>query len=265
MSTRRSRLPALVVALALLIPLFTTVGAQANDDVRVLVFSKTTGFRHDSIPDGIAAIKKLGQQYRFTVDATEDDSLFTDRNLKRYQAVVFLSTTGDPLGTPEEKAAFQRYVEHGGGFAGIHAAADSGYTWPWYGELVGSYFLSHPAQQTATVHVDHNHAPSNVGLPSDWTRWDEWYNYRSDPRNVGVKVLVTLDESSYNPGPDAMGDHPISWCHRVKNGRSWYTGMGHTKESYSDPLFMRHVLGGIQMAAGKGAFPCSADDGHHGS
>jgi type 1 glutamine amidotransferase len=222
---------------------------------RVLVFSKTTGYRHPSIPDGIAAIQKLGQANNFSVDATEDATLFTDANLARYQTVVFLSSTGDPLDQPAEKAAFQRYIENGGGFTGIHAAADSGYTWPWYHDLVGAYFRSHPAQQNVTVDVKGQGPACNRGLPQHWTRWDEWYNYRSNPRDLDVRVLATLDERSYDPGPDAMGDHPISWCHRYDGGRAWYTGMGHTSESFSEPLFLQHILGGIQMAAGVTSFP----------
>jgi type 1 glutamine amidotransferase len=226
---------------------------------RVLVFSRTTAFRHDSIPDGIAAIQKLGQENGFAVDATEDATLFTDENLARYQAIVFLSTTGDPLDQPAEKAAFQRYIENGGGFAGVHAASDSGYTWPWYHDLVGSYFRNHPAQQNATVDVKGQGPESNRGLPNRWTRFDEWYNFQSNPRVLDVRVLATLDESSYDPGPDPMGDHPISWCHLYDGGRAWYTGMGHTKESFTEPLFVQHLLGGIKMAAGVTPFPGDPD------
>ncbi|GLY85289.1 ThuA domain-containing protein [Actinoallomurus iriomotensis] len=250
----------LLSALIAMLVLAGTAAHAETPSFRVLVFSRTTGFRHDSIPDGIAAIQKLGREHGFAVDTTEDATRFTDENLARYRTVVFLSTTGDPLDLPEEKAAFQRYVNHGGGYAGVHAAADSGYTWPWYRDLVGAYFRSHPAQQNATVDLVGQGAPSNRGLPRHWTRFDEWYNYQTNPRDAGVRVLMTLDEHSYDPGPDAMGDHPISWCHRYDGGRAWYTGMGHTKESYTDPLFVRHLLGGIEMSAGVTRFPCDADD-----
>jgi type 1 glutamine amidotransferase len=252
------RLAILTALLALLVP-FAASTAHAAPAFRVLVFSKTTGFRHDSIPDGIAAIQKLGQENGFAVDATEDATLFTDANLAKYQAIVFLSSTGDPLDQQAEKDAFQRYIEHGGGFAGVHAASDSGYTWPWYGALVGAYFKSHPAQQNATVDVQGQGAPSSSGLPARWTRFDEWYNFRSNPRSVGVRVLATLDESSYAVGPDAMGDHPITWCHAYDGGRAWYTGMGHTKASFTEPLFLSQLLGGIEMAAGAAKFPCDPD------
>lgn len=259
----RTRIAISAVALATVLPLASAAhaetGAPPEDGFRVLVFSKTTGFRHDSIPAGVAAVQRLGADHHFAVDATEDATVFTDENLARYDAVVFLSSTGDPVDQPAEKAAFQRYIEHGGGYAGIHAAADSGYQWAWYGGLVGAYFKSHPAQQNATVDVAGPRATSNRGLPARWTRFDEWYNYRTNPREAGVRVLATLDESSYNAGPDAMGDHPITWCQRYDGGRAWYTGMGHTIESYSDPLFLGQLLGGIRMAAGVAPFPCGPD------
>ncbi|WP_377269658.1 ThuA domain-containing protein [Peterkaempfera sp. SMS 1(5)a] len=256
----RTRIAAAAMALATVLPLGAAAHAQtgtaADGSFRVLVFSRTTGFRHDSIPAGVAAIQKLGQEHHFAVDATEDATVFTDAGLAKYRAVVFLSSTGDPVDQPEEKAAFQRYIEHGGGYVGVHAAADSGYEWAWYGGLVGAYFKNHPAQQNATVDIAGPRTVSTRGLPDKWTRFDEWYNYRTNPRDAGVRVLATLDESTYDDGADVMGDHPITWCQRYDGGRAWYTGMGHTIESYSDPLFLGQLLGGIRMAAGTAAFPC---------
>jgi cytochrome c len=234
-----------------------SVADAAEPAFKSLVFSRTTGFRHDSIPDGVAAIQKLGQDKDFSVAVTEDDTLFTDDNLAQYDVVVFLSTTGDPLGTQPEKDAFQRYIQNGGGFVGIHAAADSGYTWPWYGGLVGAYFRSHPAIQRARVKVEDPAHPSMRALPRRWTRTDEWYNYRSNPRGT-VHVLATLDERSYDVGGDGMGpDHPITWCQDYDGGRSWYTGLGHTKESYTEPEFLKTLLGGLRTAAGVVQADCS--------
>jgi type 1 glutamine amidotransferase len=223
--------------------------AAENSDPRftVLVFSKTTGFRHDSIPQGVAAIEALGAEHGFAVDSTEDAARFGDAVLARYKAVVFLNTTGDVLDTGE-KAAFERYIRSGGGFVGIHSASDTEYGWPWYGRLVGTWFASHPQIQRATVHVANPDHPSMKGLPALWERTDEWYNFRSNPRGA-VQVLATLDEATYSGG--AMGaDHPIAWCQEIDGGRSWYTAMGHTKESYAEPLFRLHLLGGIESAAG---------------
>jgi type 1 glutamine amidotransferase len=219
----------------------------------VLVFSRTEGFRHDSIPDGIAAIQRLGADNGFGVDATEDPGAFTDANLGNYQAVVFLLTTGTVL-QPDQKEAFQRFIEAGNGYVGVHSAADTEYDWAWYGQLMGAYFQDHPAIQPAEVDVpDHSH-PSTAALPDVWPRTDEWYNFRTNPRDNGVTVLATLDESTYSGG--TMGaDHPIMWYHDFDGGRAWYTGMGHTRESYSEPLFVQSLLGAIQYATGESPTP----------
>jgi cytochrome c len=238
----------LVLTAFLGMPLHRSLAAESGDPrFNVLVFSKTTGFRHDSIPQGIAAIKALGAEHGFAVDSTEDAARFSDAALARYQVVAFLNTTGDILDAGE-KAAFERYVRSGGGFVGIHSASDTEYGWPWYGQLVGTWFASHPQIQRATAHIANPDHPSTKGLPTAWERTDEWYNFRSNPRGA-VQVLATLDEATYSGG--AMGaDHPIAWCQTIDGGRSWYTAMGHTKESYEEPLFRLHLLGGIESAAG---------------
>jgi type 1 glutamine amidotransferase len=217
---------------------------------RVLVFSKTEGFRHASIPDGKRAIQQLGAEHDFAVDTTENAAAFTEDTLARYDAVVFLNTTGDVLDAGQQRA-FRSYVEAGGGFAGVHAAADTEYDWPWYGRLVGAYFESHPSNpnvRPATVRVTDRSHPSTQGLSQAWERTDEWYNYRSNPRD-SVRVLATVDESTYGGG--TMGaDHPIVWKHTRAGGPAWYTGGGHTKDNYTEPLFREHLLGGIEWAAG---------------
>ena len=226
---------------------------------RVLVFSKTTGFRHDSIPVAIATIRRLGDEHRFGVEQTEDERRFTDRNLERYDAVVFLSTTGEPLARPSHRGAFQRYIRRGGGFVGVHAASDSFALWPWYVGLVGARFRRHaPGTSVADVVVEDRRTPATRRLPRVWRRVDEWYAFRSNPRGR-VHVLATLDERTYHPDGAAMGaDHPIAWCHGYDGGRSVYTAMGHTSASYREPLFVAHLLGAIEMAAGRGPFGCAA-------
>ncbi|MFE9375008.1 ThuA domain-containing protein [Streptomyces sp. NPDC006855] len=223
---------------------------------RVLVFSKTAGFRHDSIPAGIEALKEIGEDADITVDSTESAAQFTTSNLARYDAVVFLSTTGDVLNAEQQKA-FENYVANGGGYVGIHAAADTEYDWEFYGGLVGAYFDSHPQIQPATVRVeDHDH-PATAHLDEEWERTDEWYNYRTNPRDK-AKVLATLDETTYTGG-NMKGDHPISWCQTYQGGRSFYTGLGHTKESYAEPAFRSHVLGGLRYATGQVKADCKPD------
>ncbi len=223
----------------------------------VLVFSKTAGFRHDSIPAGVAAIEALGTANDFSVTATEDAAVFSEAGLAPYEVVLWLSTTGDVL-NDEQQTAFESYVRAGGGYAGVHAASDTEYGWEFYGDLVGAYFQSHPQNQTATVVVEDPAHPSTEALPVQWSRFDEWYSFRTNPR-TDVHVLASLDERSYSPGAGAMGvDHPIAWCSTMDAGRSWYTGMGHTTESFTEPGFVDHLLGGIETAAGAVAADCGA-------
>jgi type 1 glutamine amidotransferase len=215
--------------------------------IKLLVFSKTAGFRHASIKDGIIALKKLGVENKVAIDFTENAAMFTDANLKQYNVVVFLMATGDLLNN-DQQAAFERYIRAGGGYAGVHSASDAEYKWAWYGKLVGAFFHDHPHIQQATIHVlDHNH-PSTADLPDQWVRTDEWYNFATNPSN-SVHVLMTVDEKTYTGGK--MGtNHPIAWYHQYDGGRSWYTAIGHTSESYYDHLFLAHLWGGIMYAAG---------------
>jgi cytochrome c len=241
---------------------------------RILVFSKTAAFRHSSIDEGVTAIRKLGAENNFQVDASEEASLFTDENLALYDAVVFLSTTGDVL-NEEQQAAFERYIQAGGGYVGIHAASDTEYTWKWYGELVGAYFRGHPAQQTASIDIEDADDHSTLGLPERWTRFDEWYDFKPinfeqtgnvdySPRGQ-VHVLATLDESTYTGEATGTTDHPISWCQRFDGGRSWYTALGHTEASYLEPEFLSHILGGIEVAAGVATSKACGRKGWHGT
>lgn len=214
----------------------------------MLAFSRTTGFRHDSIPAAIELLRRLGGDAGFDVVATEDPSTFTDSGLAPFRVVVFLLTTGTVL-DPEQRAAFERFVGRGNGFVGVHSAADTEYGWDWYGQLLGARFKTHPAVQQATVNVEDPNHPSTARLPRPWVRTDEWYEFRINPR-ASVHVLLTVDESTYKGG--GMGaDHPIAWCHEFSGGRSWYTALGHSNESYtSDEAFATHLLGGINWASG---------------
>jgi len=248
------RLTTVLSALVLLIIGSPAFPASAAPLTKVLVFSKTAGFRHDAIPAGIAAIQKLGTENGFSVTATEDAAQFSTANLAQYQAVVWLSTTGDVLDA-NQQAAFQSYIAAGGGYLGVHAAADTEYDWPWYGGLVGAYFLSHPAIQQVTVRVEDATNPATAHLPAAWVRTDELYNYRANPR-ANVRVLLNLDESTYSGGT-MSGDHPITWCQNYGGGRSFYTGLGHTQESYTDPNFTKLLLGGLRFAGGAVSADCA--------
>lgn len=212
-----------------------------KDSDEVLVFTKTSGFRHKSIEIGVKTIEELGKQNNFEIIHTEDASLFSFENLKNYKLVIFLNTTGDVLNTNEEQA-FETYINNGGSFMGIHSATDTEFEWAWYGQLVGAYFLNHPKQATATIKRINNIHPSTKHLPEQWIRHDEWYNFKSI--NKDIKVLLNLEESTYEGGENGAF-HPIAWYHEFDGGRSFYTGLGHTNESYSEPEFKQHLLGGI--------------------
>ncbi|WUT00960.1 ThuA domain-containing protein [Streptomyces sp. NBC_00708] len=214
----------------------------------VLVYTRTTAYRHDSIPAGRAALRELGEEHGFGVETTEDPSVFTDASLAGRGAVVFLSTSGDVL-TPEGRDALRRRVSDGGGFMGVHSAACTEYDWPYYGELVGARFAGHPAFQPGTVRIEDPDHPATRHLPRLWDRDDEWYDFRSNPRRPGVRILATIDETAYEGG--TMGaDHPLVWCQESGAGRSFYTSLGHAESAYSDPAFRAHLLGGLRWTAG---------------
>jgi cytochrome c len=216
---------------------------------RVLIFSKTTVFRHESIPEGIAAIKKLGEKHHFAVDTTENAANFNEENLKKYDAVIFLNTTGDVL-NQEQQNDFERYIQAGGGYLGTHAATDTEYDWPWYGKLAGAYFNGHPGNpnvQKGVFYIVDKNNPATDSLPERWEREDEFYNFKNiNPEN---KVLIKIDEKTYHEGTNG-DDHPMAWYHDFDGGRSFYTVMGHTKETFSDPLFLKHLWGGLNYVMG---------------
>ncbi len=221
---------------------------------RVLVFSKTMGWHHSSIDAGQKAVWKLGAENGFAVDTTSDAAYFTEDSLKNYAAVVFLNTTGDVLDQYQENA-FERYIQAGGGYVGVHAAADTEYEWGWYGDLAGGYFLDHPGindtfpnVQEAILTVKDNSHPATKGMPSPWKHTDEYYSFKK--LNKATKVLLTVDENTYRGGKNGP-NHPLSWYHEFDGGRAFYTNLGHTDESYADPVFLKHLLGGIEYAIGE--------------
>lgn len=240
--------------LAMLTLSFIIVSCTPKTTPKILVFSKTEGFRHTSIEPGIEAIKKLGIDNGFEVDHTEDTDLITENNLAQYNSIVFLSTTGD-IFTDEQQYEFQRFCQAGGGFVGIHAAADTEYSWPWYGKLVGGFFNGHPnnpnVRNADIKKVDMTH-PSCTHLPDTWNRDDEWYNYKD--LNEEMTVLLNLDESSYEGGTNGES-HPISWIHDRGENKMFYTGLGHTDETFVEENFLTHLLEGIKYTMGDGKKP----------
>ena len=217
---------------------------------KVLLFSKTEGFRHESIETGLHALQKMSVEKGFELNATEDASVFNERELKAYKAVIFLNTTGDVL-NDQQQAVFERFIQAGGGYVGIHAASDTEYGWPWYGELVGAYFKDHPMVpsnvQTGTFTVTQKDHWATQGMPDTFEHEDEFYSFRSISPNINV--VLEIDDKSYQGGsnPDF---HPMSWYQEFDGGRSFYLAMGHTDETYANPLFLNHLWAGLNYALG---------------
>ncbi|MFI8719562.1 ThuA domain-containing protein [Stenotrophomonas sp. NPDC077464] len=233
----------LPVLLAMFLSATPVVSAMAND--RVLVFTHTAKFRHDSIPTAVSTLRLLAERERLTVDQSENPADFNDTNLARYRVVVFANTTGDVL-DPTQQQAMEAFIRAGGGFMGVHSAADTEYEWPWYGQLVGAYFKNHPeGLQFSRVQPERDgKAQGNA-----WPVRDELYNYRSTPRGR-LQIVATVDERMYQGG--TMGaDHPIAWCHAYEGGRSWYTGLGHDAALYRNRDFQAQLRQGLLYAAGR--------------
>jgi uncharacterized protein len=271
---------ALALAATPLLNAAPAFAATRRSEFSVLVYRRTTGFRHLSIPDGVRAIGELGDEHGFGVDATEDPGAFTRANLRQYAAVIFLNTTGTVLDTEEQRTALQRYVRSGGGYVGIHSAADTEYDWPFYGRLVGAYFHSHPIQQAAFFDNEGPDHPATAHLDARFATFDEFYSFQTNPR-TDVDVLLTIDEGTYLPDPNTTnipfddqgdyqpgwlpgetgymsgkrgvpGDHPMSWTHRNLGGAAFYTALGHESYLYDQQWYRQHLLGGIRSVVGGG-------------
>ncbi|MGC5286303.1 ThuA domain-containing protein [Micromonospora sp. DT231] len=257
---RRNTMIISVIA-GLLLALGLAPPASAAPAFRALVFSKTTGYRHDSIPAGISMLQQQAAANNFEVVATEDSSVFTAANLATFDVIVMLQTSGMVWTSAAQRQAVEGYLASGKGIVAIHNATDMGIDteYPWWDNTIngGAHMPEHsPGVLPGTAIVADKKHPSTAGLPDKWNRSEEWYNFDSNPRGK-VHVLVTADERTYNPGARAMGpDHPISWCRNTAGGRVWATAMGHAIASYSETYFRDHVLGGIKWAAGNAPGDC---------
>lgn len=242
---------------------FVTVAAQAQQPDKklkgkqVLVFTKNgKGYVHENIPSSIAAIQKLGAEQNFKVDTTTNSALFTDNTLKKYDAIIFSNTNNDVFDTEEQKVAFMRYIQAGGGFMGIHSASGTERKWKWFKLMLGATFLRHPPFQKFTVHVlDKDHAAVKK-LQSQWETNDECYYFKEI--NPAVKVVLVSDISAIredtitNIKPDVFGNrYPSAWCNEFDGGRIFYTALGHNKDDYSNPTYLAHLLEGLKWVVDK--------------
>lgn len=221
-------------------------GVAQDQKINVLVFSKTVGFRHNSISSGLKMLSDLAQERKWILTATENSELFTPDFLKTFDVVVFLNPTMDVLNEQQQKA-FESFMATGKGFVGIHAATDCEYDWAWYGQLTGAYFKTHPRGQVGTVIFENTDHPSMVPFKGMQTyrTFDEWYSFKENPR-AKVHVLARLDETSLDAetlkdDKWKMGDHPLIWYQEIGNSRSFYTVFGHTPEAFHDSKIKEHI------------------------
>lgn len=249
--------------LLLLLSAFSRLGTldASEPAMNVLVFTKTVGFYHEAKPNAVKAFYEIAHEEHWQITVTEDPTLFSEKELGKYKVVVFLLTTGNDLLDDSQKLAFQHYVENGGGFVGVHTATDTEYKWPWYEKLVGAHFLGHPLVHSGTLVVEDRNHPATQCFDADSVKWtDEFYSFDRNPRKDSqVKVLVSIDEKSYNIDENiwfknvniVMGDHPLVWCRSIGSGRSFHTALGHTLEIYDNKTFRKHLAGAVLWAAGK--------------
>ena len=226
-----------------------------TDKLSILVFSKTQGFRHhESIIAGKAYFQTLAEQRSWFIAETENAAVFNPDQLNRFHVVIFNNATR-PYLTATQRAALKEFIEHGGGFIAIHAAGDnSHHEWAWYrDQVIRASFTMHtlfPVLQKATLITEDNQHPTTRHLPKRWQSTDEWYSFSDNPRDNGSKVLLRVDESTYNPWPCPMGDdHPIAWHHQVGQGRIYYNAMGHTAEQFEDERFRIMLVNAIEWVA----------------
>jgi hypothetical protein len=215
----------------------------------LLIFTKTTGYRHDSIPAGVEALRELSRELGIATEASADAACFEPHRLASFRAVAWMSTSGNVL-DDEQRRAFAEFVQSGGGYLGVHAASASENDWPWYAELVGARFTRHPELQPARLIVEDREHPATAHLGREWFRSDEWYEFDENPR-PRVRVLVSVDETSYHGG--TMGDHPLVWCRELGAGRSLYTALGHAAAHYEEPALRRHLAGALRWVLERSA------------
>ncbi len=207
----------------------------------ILIVTKAQGFSHTSTEAGVKMFQRHAADWKLTITRADETAGYGGTALRAFDIVVLLNCTGDVF-NDDAQTGLQDYVRHGGRILGIHACADAEYNWPWYGDMLGGRFADHPAVQEATCTVELTTHPSTQGLPYHWVRTDEWYNLKNlASDNI---LLVSVNEATYNGGTMG-GFHPISWCRDYDGGHVFYTAMGHTDASFSEPNFEAHIKGAM--------------------
>ena len=256
MHFRRSVLAGLTSLAIVATSLLAATPARSAPAFRALVFSETAGYRHDSIPAGLTMFSQLAAQHNFEIVTSENSSVLTAANLATFNVLVMFQTSGMVFDNDSQRQAVQGFLRSGKGIVAIHNATDMGIDteFPWWDQTVnaGAHMPAHsPGLFQGTAKVADKAHPSTTGLPDNWVRTEEWYNFDKNIRG-DAHVLVTVDERTYTPGSSAMGpDHPISWCRNAEGGKVWATAMGHDSASYSETFFRQHIAGGLRWAAGE--------------
>ncbi|WP_143959701.1 ThuA domain-containing protein [Litoribacter populi] len=230
----------------ILVLMMPFIGMAQHFQFKAIAISTTEGFRHESIQSGVEGLKQLARENFFLLDHTEDIDIFASERIHEYDVVILLNTTGE-IFRENHQEGFKKFVRDGKGVVGIHSATDTSYEWDWYNKLIGAQFASHPEIQTAKVKTKNNNHSSTLHLPDEWLWTDEWYNFKNF--NKDVHVILEVDPNSYDTGDQDINYHPIAWYHEFDGGRVFYTALGHVNHAYQDPMFLKHLLGGIWYAA----------------
>lgn len=225
-----------------------------KDQKTVLLFSKSTGFRHgESIEAGKKAFTEMASLHHWFLYNTEDGGVFNPEQLAQFDVVIFNNSTGRVL-NEDQQAAVQSYVENGGTLLGIHGSGDNSHHWEWYEQnFIGAEFSHHPLNpQLQAAEIMLNPVPDSllmVGLPQSWTHTDEWYIFFENPRDRGFNVLYNIDGDKIIPDGNilwtkdknfGMGkDHPVAWYKSIGSGRTFYTSIGHNGEAWQQLAFLK--------------------------
>jgi len=250
----------ILLSLVLILTSCLTYAQQSEvkwKNTKVLVYTKNgKGYVHDNIESSVKCIQKLGQEKGFTVVASDDPSVFTEDNLKQYTFLLFANTNNDVFDTNEQRLAFRKYIEAGGGFVGLHSALGTERNWAWFKMMLGGSFAWHPKFQSLTLKViDATHA-SAKGLPGSWTKEDECYFLKE--MYPGINVILAHDLTSLRKDDEekvktASGSfnryYPAAWYQHYDGGTVWITTLGHDKKDYEDPTYLNHIFQGMQFVA----------------
>src|SRR5262245_26438671 len=212
--------------------------------IRVLMLTATAGYRHDSIPIARSTMAEIASRQGYIVNATESLADINASSLSSTNVLMFALTTGELAFDASQKDAIVRFVEGGGGFIGVHSAADTLYGWPDYGRIVGAYFKEHPWTRQGTVTVEDSMHSVTAGLGSSFSLVEEFYTFQTNPRSAS-HVLLSLDAASVG----AQGDYPLSWTQTIGRGRSYYNALGHFNDTWTDARFQRQITNAIAWVA----------------